>query len=165
MTHAQTAVLRPLEVQLSFPVRTYDIDFSGVVSSIVYLRWLEDLRFAMLARYAALERHLAAGIVPVLGHTAVDYRTPVGINDPVQGRMWVSDLWGGRWGVEAELGDGQRVYASARQSGGFLDLETRHPVRVPEALLELYRAEVSRGLGGGEPDLAQSREPPGAPVP
>ncbi len=35
---------RVMEVNLSFPVRTYDIDFAGVVSNIVYIRWLEDLR-------------------------------------------------------------------------------------------------------------------------
>jgi acyl-CoA thioester hydrolase len=30
------------------PIRTYDIDFAGIVSNIVFIRWLEDLRLALL---------------------------------------------------------------------------------------------------------------------
>ena len=26
------------------PIRTYDIDFARIVSNIVFIRWLEDLR-------------------------------------------------------------------------------------------------------------------------
>ena len=32
------------------PIRTYDIDFAGIVSNIVFIRWLEDLRLALLER-------------------------------------------------------------------------------------------------------------------
>ena len=34
---------KPLEVSLNLPIKTYDIDFAGIVSNIVYIRWLEDL--------------------------------------------------------------------------------------------------------------------------
>jgi acyl-CoA thioester hydrolase len=37
-------------VELELPIRTYDIDFAGIVSNIVYIRWLEDLRIQMLAQ-------------------------------------------------------------------------------------------------------------------
>ena len=30
------------------PIRTYDIDFAGIVSNIVFIRWLEDLRLGLL---------------------------------------------------------------------------------------------------------------------
>ena len=32
------------------PIRTYDIDFAGIVSNIVFIRWLEDLRLGCWTR-------------------------------------------------------------------------------------------------------------------
>ncbi|MBT4500790.1 MAG: hypothetical protein HOC74_23880 [Gemmatimonadetes bacterium] len=51
--------MRTLEIEIELLVRTYDIDFAGVVSNIVYLRWLEDLRLAALEACYPLERFLA----------------------------------------------------------------------------------------------------------
>jgi acyl-CoA thioester hydrolase len=48
----------PFEVEIPLPVRTYDIDFAGIVNNIVYIRWLEDLRLEMLARYFPLADQL-----------------------------------------------------------------------------------------------------------
>jgi acyl-CoA thioester hydrolase len=39
---------KPFEVALDLPIKTYDIDFAGIVSNIVYIRWLEDLRLKIL---------------------------------------------------------------------------------------------------------------------
>jgi acyl-CoA thioester hydrolase len=57
---------RPLEVELVLPVKTYDIDFAGIVSNIVYIRWLEDLRLEMLDAYLPLQKMLEDGIAPIL---------------------------------------------------------------------------------------------------
>jgi acyl-CoA thioester hydrolase len=46
---------QPFEVEINLPVRTYDIDFAGVVSNTVYVRWLEDLRLEMLAHHFPLD--------------------------------------------------------------------------------------------------------------
>jgi acyl-CoA thioesterase FadM len=35
---------KPLSVELSLNVNTYDIDVAGHVNNIVYIRWLEDMR-------------------------------------------------------------------------------------------------------------------------
>ena len=40
------------------PIRTYDIDFAGIVSNIVFIRWLEDLRLALLDQTYPLIRAL-----------------------------------------------------------------------------------------------------------
>ena len=64
---------RAFEVELAFNVGTYDIDFAGIVSNIVYLRWLEDLRLAMLEAHLPLEDQLAAGTTPVLLSTEIEY--------------------------------------------------------------------------------------------
>ncbi|MEI2691642.1 MAG: hypothetical protein V9H69_18825 [Anaerolineae bacterium] len=58
---------QPLEITLSIAVRTYDIDFASIVSNIVYIRWLEDLRLQMLAEYFPLDTAMQTmNIAPVL---------------------------------------------------------------------------------------------------
>ncbi len=49
---------RPLEVELTIPVRSYDIDFAGIVSNIVYIRWLEDLRSKWLDEHFSLNKQV-----------------------------------------------------------------------------------------------------------
>ena len=34
--------------ELPLRVQTYDIDFAGIVSNIVFIRWLEDLRLGLM---------------------------------------------------------------------------------------------------------------------
>src|ERR1700740_1795075 len=74
------------------PMRTYDIDFAGIVSNIVFIRWLEDLRLCLLDQAYPLLRALAEDIAPILLSTRIDYRRPVTIADPVVGRMRVAGL-------------------------------------------------------------------------
>ena len=38
------------------PIRTYDIDFAGIVSNIVFIRWLEDLRLGLMDQAYPLVR-------------------------------------------------------------------------------------------------------------
>jgi len=39
---------RTLNIDLPITVKTYDIDFMGIVSNISYVRWMEDLRLQFL---------------------------------------------------------------------------------------------------------------------
>src|SRR6476661_8571171 len=99
---------RPLEVELALRVRTYDIDFAGVVSNIVYIRWLEDLRMKLLDEHLPLEGQVKQGRSPVLASTRIEYRRPIRLFDHPVGRMWMSDVSRARWTVHAEiLLDGQ----------------------------------------------------------
>jgi acyl-CoA thioester hydrolase len=123
-------------ISLTFAIKTYDIDFAGIVSNLVYVRWLEDLRLALLARAYPLDRMVADGIGPVLLETHIAYRDALTIHDKPEGRMSVESMGRLRWTVAAEFmtpGSG-RVHATARQSGLFIRLDTRRPVRIPERL-------------------------------
>ena len=71
------------------PIRTYDIDFAGIVSNIVFIRWLEDLRLALLDQAYPLVRALAEDVAPILLATRINYRRPVTIADPLVGRIRV----------------------------------------------------------------------------
>ena len=126
-------------IRLTFPIRTYDIDFAGIVSNLVYVRWLEDLRVELLARAYPLDRMIADGLGPVLLETQISYREALTIHDKPEGRMSIEAMGRVRWRVAAEFVSpaSGRVHATARQNGLFIRLATRRPVPIPAALRSL----------------------------
>ena len=115
-------------------MRTYDIDFAGVVSNIVYIRWLEDLRLAMLEEAYPIALALIEDTAPILLETRITYERPITIHDRLVGRMWVTRMAPVRWHVAAEFVVGDAVHARAEQTGIFIRLSTRRPISVPDAL-------------------------------
>jgi acyl-CoA thioester hydrolase len=116
------------------PIRTYDIDFAGIVSNIVFIRWLEDLRLGLLDQAYPLIRALAEDVAPILLSTRINYRRPVTIADPLVGRMWVAGLTRVRWRLAAEFSVNGIVHAEAEQEGLFMRLSTRRPIAIPEPI-------------------------------
>jgi acyl-CoA thioester hydrolase len=116
------------------PIRTYDIDFAGIVSNIVFIRWLEDLRLGLLEQAYPLIRALAEDVAPILLATHISYRRPVRIGDPLLGRMRVAGLSRVRWRLAAEFTVNGAVYAEAEQEGLFMRLSTRRPIAIPEPI-------------------------------
>jgi acyl-CoA thioester hydrolase len=136
---------RTLEVELAFRVGTYDIDFAGVVSNIVYIRWLEDLRLRLLDEYLPLQEQVENGLSPVLTSTRIEYRRPIRLFDRPHGRMGMTHAGRARWTVEAEiLVDGQPA-ATAVQTGAFVSLTTLRPVPLPEALRVQFQRSRQEG--------------------
>jgi acyl-CoA thioester hydrolase len=116
------------------PIRTYDIDFAGIVSNIVFIRWLEDLRLGLMEEAYPLIRALAEDVAPILLTTRITYRRPVTIADTLVGRMRVSGLSRVRWRLAAEFAVGKAIHAEADQEGLFMRLSTRRPIAIPEAI-------------------------------
>lgn len=130
---------RPLEIEIDLTVRTYDIDFSGIVSNIVYIRWLEDLRLEMLAHYFPLDEQLQKGIAPIIMQTRIDYKQPIKIADEPIGKMWVKTLTSLRWTVNAAIVLDDKIAAFGEQVGVFVDLQTNKPIRIPDELKQTYQ--------------------------
>jgi acyl-CoA thioester hydrolase len=129
---------QPFKVEIHLPVRTYDIDFAGVVNNIVYVRWLEDLRLEMLARHFPLDEQLNHGIVPVIVQTKIDYKQPIKISDTPNGKMWIEAMESLRWTVNAEIVVNDKVAALGEQVGIFVDLQSNKPIRMPKELKQKY---------------------------
>jgi acyl-CoA thioester hydrolase len=127
-------VPRPLETELVFPVRTYDIDFAGIVSNIVYIRWLEDLRVRMLEVHYPLEPVLARGEGPVLARTEIEYLLPVRFGASVRGVMWVAGHGRARLDLEAEFTVDDQPVAHASQRGYFVNYGRMEVLPLPEEL-------------------------------
>lgn len=129
---------RPLELQLSIPVRTYDIDFAGIVNNIVYVRWLEDLRLKFLNEHLPLDKQMEQGYAPVIASTEIEYKRPIKLIDQVIGRLWLSNLGRLKWTVQAEILANNVLAAVATQKGAFVSLENGRPVLIPEELQQKY---------------------------
>jgi acyl-CoA thioester hydrolase len=122
------------------PIRTYDIDFAGIVSNIVFVRWLEDLRLGLMDEAYPLIRALAEDVAPILLSTRIAYRRPVTIADPLVGRMRVTGLTRVRWQLAAEFLVNGAVHAEAEQKGLFMCLSTRRPIAIPEPIRRRHGA-------------------------
>ena len=137
---------RPFLTTVPLTVRGYDVDFGGIVSNIVTVRWLEDIRTAMLDRLGSMQALVEGGVAPVVARLEVNYKRPVRLFDAVEGRVWAGEA--GRSSLElfteivAADGGGEPggspdaeavVYTAARQLMVFVDLNTGRPVPVPAA--------------------------------
>ena len=121
----------PLFVEKDFEVKTYDIDFAGHVSNIVYIRWLEDLRFLLLREYLPLKPQMEAGYVPILVRTNIQYKRAIRLFEPVVGRMWIQSVGAARIIIAARILVHDEVCADVVQEGVFAELESGRPLRVP----------------------------------
>lgn len=118
--------------ELEIPIRTYDIDFAGIVSNIVYIRWLEDLRLKMLAEhFMPLPDLLLTGIAPVLTNTEISYHRQLTIQDRVIAKMSIAELSTLKCILTAEFYSDEHCVSKAKQTVIFINLTTRRPVRMP----------------------------------
>ena len=110
-----------------------------MVSNIVYVRWLEDLRNALLKKFFPLERLLERGSLPVVAQTRVNYKEPLRLFDQPTGRMWAQDMGDRYFMLEAEFTWGGKVVATAEQVAVFVNRSDWQPTPIPEELAQLYR--------------------------
>lgn len=122
------------ETLIDIQIKTYDIDFAGVVSNIVYVRWLEDLRLAMLAKHYPLDEQLERGFAPAVIQTQIDYKRALSLFEPIHGRVWVADIQKIKWVLKYEIIHEQGIAASAEQTGLFVGLSRKRPVAIPDEL-------------------------------
>jgi len=128
-------------VERAIEIKTYDIDFAGIVGNIVYVRWLEDLRLAMMAEVYPLTQAVADDVAPVLLETRIVYKRPLRLQDQVVGRIWAAGMTGARRHIGAEFRVGGIVHARAEQTGLFIRLSTQKPVLPPKILIEHFAPE------------------------
>ncbi len=134
---------KPFFIEIPLEVKTYDIDFAGIVSNIVYIRWMEDLRLALLEPHYSMSRQLREGFGPILARTWIKYKRPIDIHSKVSGRMWVNELDSRKWVVAAEVVANGKVAAVSEQTGMFVTLNDGRPIKMPEELLRKH-ATLSR---------------------
>lgn len=137
-----------LTCAIEFVVKSYDVDFAGVVSNLVYLRWLEDLRLELFERTIPIRELNEQGLNPTLVRTEIDYRAPLRLSDKVVGRMSIVRVGNSSFAMHAELhkADGTLI-AEANQVGCLVSARTGRPVSLPQTFREM--------AGANEPEMPE----------
>jgi len=129
---------RTLNIDMPITVKTYDIDFMGIVSNISYVRWMEDLRLKFLEVHYSLQKLMADMIVPILSHTQIDYKKPVRIHDAVIGSIWMEKYDSSGWIANMEFTVNGKVVATGAQGGVFINIATMKRSDPPENMKKKY---------------------------
>jgi acyl-CoA thioester hydrolase len=129
---------RTLNIDLPITVKTYDIDFMGIVSNISYIRWMEDLRLQFLEVHYPLQKLMSELIVPVLSHTHLDYKRPVRMHDQVTGSIWMEKFDSSGWIANMEFTVNGKLAATGAQGGVFINIGTMKPANPPQGLQKIY---------------------------
>jgi acyl-CoA thioester hydrolase len=140
--HPPLTAPRPLETEVSIPVRIYDIDLAGVVNNIYYVRWLEDIRLTLFDKIYSLEQSLSDGHLPVIVRTEVDYKKPVKIFDEVVGRMWLNQIGKTSLTFYADIEANGQTAVQAVQRIVYIDQQTGRPVPLPEPITAAYAGQL-----------------------
>jgi len=125
-------------------VKTYDIDFMGIVSNISYVRWLEDLRLHFLDVHYPLQKLVSELIVPILTQTHIEYRRPIRLHDKVNGSLWMEKFDSSGWSANIEFMVNSKQAATAIQGGVFINIGTMKPANPPEGLQKKFDEELKR---------------------
>jgi len=109
----------------------YDIDFMGHVNNVVYVRWMEIGRTKLLEAVGLPMAEIAEqGVVPVLRHTAITYKSPLQLGESVQASLWLADLRHASARMAFQFHSGDRLAAEGQQQGLFVDRTSGRPRRL-----------------------------------
>ena len=135
---------RTLNIDMPITVKTYDIDFMGIVSNIAYIRWMEDLRLKFLEVHYSLQKLMADLIVPILTHTNIDYKRPVRMHDEVIGSIWMEKYDSSGWIANMEFTVNGKVVATGAQGGVFINISTMKRSDPPEGMKKKYEEALQQ---------------------
>lgn len=137
--------MRIFEITREIYIGTYDIDFAGHVSNIVYLRWLEDMRLMVFDKYFPLEQIMDEGkIYPVLASTKIEYKKPIKLFNKPIGTMWISRLGSCSMTFSGQIEVDGVICTTAEHVGVFVSQESAKPVRLPKIILDQHEKLYSR---------------------
>jgi acyl-CoA thioester hydrolase len=135
---------RPLQVDLPITVKTYDIDFMGIVSNISYVRWLEDLRLHFLEVHYPLQKLMSELVVPIITQTHIEYKRPIRMHGQVKGSIWMVKFDSSGWVANMEFMVNGKLASTANQGGIFINIGTMKPSNPPDGLQKKYDEELQQ---------------------
>ncbi len=136
------------KVEFDQEIHTFDIDFAGHVSNIVYVRWMEIGRLKLLAAAGLpVERVVdELGLFPTLIATEIRYRRQLFLGDRVTVHVWLSKLKHVSAIMEFrffnQYGD---LAAEGRQTGLFIDARSHKPTPLSEEAHQRFVAFLDQG--------------------
>lgn len=74
-------------------VYSFQIDYVGHLSNIIYIEWMEIGRTKLLEQIGLpLDKLAEKGIAPILVHTDIRYKKALYVNEIIKIEIWVSEL-------------------------------------------------------------------------
>jgi acyl-CoA thioester hydrolase len=129
------------KITVNLEVYTYQIDFAGHVSNIVYIQWMEIARIKLLEAIGLPTHEIAkAGFIPVLVHTEISYKQPLYLGDRVQVDLWLEELKNASAIMAFQMmNQSGAIAAEGLQKGIFLDTVTQRPKRLTPEHRSLFQ--------------------------
>lgn len=122
-------------------VMFFDTDAGGVVHNIAYLRFIETCRTRLGGLMGMNMREMvAAGEVPVVVRTEIDYRRPALLSDHLEIHGVLDSMERARFWCRFEIrrpADGA-LLVNCRQALALVNLKEGRPVRMPAEWRERY---------------------------
>lgn len=129
------------KIQFELEIYTYQIDFLGHVSNIVYLEWTEIARLKLMNTVGMPMPLLTLqGLAPILVESYISYKKPYHLGDRVLVELWVSEL--NRVALQmctCFYHQNGAIAAQANQKGIFIDLVTRKPKRLSANQIAVFQ--------------------------
>lgn len=115
-------------------VMFFDTDAGGVVHNIAYLRFIETCRTRLAGQMGMNMRDMvAAGDVPVVVRTEIDYRRPALLSDHLEIHGVLDTMERARFwcGFEIRRPADGALLVTCRQALALVNLKSGKPVRLP----------------------------------
>ena len=112
------------EESISIKIKPYEIDAAGHVNNIVYIKWLEDLRFKFFERVLPINDLLKLKLYPVIVSTNIIYKCQLKLNDKPTGYIKLNELKHNMMVLNFKILNGDRLCAAAEQRCILMNLES-----------------------------------------
>lgn len=126
----------PLITEITFDIKTYDIDIAGHVNNIVFIRWLEELRIKLFEQILPIVELIKENKFPVVVETSIKYKRQIKIGEICNAKMFVERFDHPIWVLSAQFNVGDKIAAIATQKCVIVDLQTNKIIYPPKEIVE-----------------------------
>ena len=131
--------------ELTLDVRYYETDQMGIVHHSNYIRYFECGRIAMLKELGfPIEDIEKTGVMLPVVSASCRYRFPAKLGDTLKVVSYIDQVPRVKLFIRTEIfnPDG-RLVCDGTVVLGFIDSQTRRPVRCPEALVKIFEENIN----------------------
>lgn len=134
-----------LKSELFLDVRYYETDQMGIVHHSNYIRYFECGRTAMLKELGLpIERIEEAGVMLPVVSVECRYKTPAVLGDTLRIVTSVDEVPRARLVIRNEVyNPSDLLVCEGSVTLGFIDSNTRRPVRCPEMLVKIFEEHIN----------------------
>ena len=134
-----------IQTELKLDVRYYETDQMGIVHHSNYIRYFECGRTAMLKELGLpIERIEEAGVMLPVVSVECRYKTPAVLGDTLRIVTSVDEVPRARLVIRNEVyNPSDQLVCEGSVTLGFIDSNTRRPVRCPEMLVKIFEEHIN----------------------